>query len=295
MALLSVEHLVVVYRGDGAPVRAVDGISFTIEPGQVVALVGESGCGKTSAALALTRLLPAPPAEVSGRVLFEQTNLLEAPEESLRAIRGGKISYVFQDPASSLNPVLTVGEQIMEAVELHTGKRGKEARRVAVEWLDRVGIVPPPAAGPTARSAEQAGRGSSIRTASGGIASAEERLGAYPHEFSGGMQQRVMLAMALAARPSLLVADEPTTALDVTVQVQILRLLRDLQRSLDLSVLLISHDLTVVERIAHRIGVMAAGKLVELGDVEQVLRHPAHPYTQALLRYRSMVSLRRGP
>jgi len=264
MPLLTVENLSVVYRGLGAPVRAVEGVSFTIDPGQVVALVGESGCGKTSVALALTRLLPVPPAQVSGRVLFEQMNVLEASAELLRDVRGGKIAYVFQDPASSLNPVLTIGEQIVETIALHTEARGGEAQRVAVEWLQRVGI-----------------------------SSAKERLRAYPHEFSGGMQQRVMLAMALAARPSLLVADEPTTALDVTVQVQILRLLRDLQRSLNLSVLLISHDLTVVERLAHRIGVMSAGKLVEFGDTEQVLRRPAHPYTQALLRYRSMVVLRR--
>ena len=266
MSLLTVENLSVVYRGGDAAVRAVDGVGFAIEPGQVVALVGESGCGKTSVALALTRLLPIPSAEVSGRVLFAQTDLLAASEESLRQVRGGKISYVFQDPASSLNPVLTIGAQLAEAIELHTEARGRDAQRVAVEWLQRVGI-----------------------------ASAEARLDAYPHEFSGGMQQRVMLAMALAARPSLLVADEPTTALDVTVQVQILRLLRDVQRSLHLSMLLISHDLTVVERIAHRIGVMSAGKLVECGDVEQVLHRPAHPYTQALLRYRSMIVFRRAP
>ena len=262
MSLLTIENLSVVYHGHGAPVRAVDGISFVIEPGQVVALVGESGCGKTSVALALTRLLPMPPAEVSGRVLFGGRNLLEIDAGALRSVRGGKISYVFQDPASSLNPVLRIGAQLVEAIELHTEARGEQAWQLAAEWLERVGIT-----------------------------SAEERLWAYPHEFSGGMQQRVMLAMALAARPSLLVADEPTTALDVTVQVQILRLLRDLQRSLKLSVLLISHDLTVVEKIAHRVGVMSAGTLVEFGDVEQVLRRPAHPHTQALLRYRSMMTL----
>lgn len=244
--------------------RAVDRVSFTIEPGEIVALVGESGCGKSSVALALTRLLPMPPASVSGRVMMGETNLLQASEEALRAIRGGTIAYVFQEPATSLNPVLTIGEQLVETIELHTASRGKAARRLGIDWLQRVGI-----------------------------SSAEERLGAYPHEFSGGMQQRVMIAMALAARPALLVADEPTTALDVTIQVQILRLLRDLQRTLNLSVLLISHDLTVVERIAHRVGVLAAGRLVELGPVAQVLRHPAHPHTKELLRYRSMISLRR--
>ena len=264
MPLLVVEELSVVYQGREGSVLAVDRIGFAVEPGEVLALVGESGSGKTSVALAVTRLLRMPPAVLSGRVLFGGINLLEAPERTLRELRGGRIGYVFQDPATSLNPVLTVGEQLREVITLHTDARDRQATRVAAEWLGRVGI-----------------------------ASAEERLHAYPHEFSGGMQQRVCLAMALAARPSLLIADEPTTALDVTVQVQILRLLRDLQRSLSLCVLLISHDLMVVERIAHRVGVMSSGRLVELGAVGQVLRQPAHPYTQQLLRYRSMISLRR--
>jgi ABC-type dipeptide/oligopeptide/nickel transport system ATPase component len=266
MPLLSVEHLTVTYLGHGAPVRAVDGVSFTVEPSEVVALVGESGCGKTSAALALTRLLPASRAAVTGRVLLEGVDVLQASEASLRAVRGGKIAYVFQDPATSLNPVLTIGEQVTEAIVLHGASAGRDARRLAAEWLGRVGIT-----------------------------GAEQRLEAYPHEFSGGMQQRVCLAMALASRPALLVADEPTTALDVTVQVQILRLLRDLQRTLKLSVLLISHDLTVVERIAHRVGIMSAGRLVELGPVRQVLNAPSHPYTRELLRYRSMIRFTRPP
>ncbi|MBI3997098.1 MAG: ABC transporter ATP-binding protein [Candidatus Omnitrophica bacterium] len=262
--MLSVERLSVVYEGRGSSVRAVDEVSFTIEAGEVLALVGESGCGKTSVALALTKLLPMPPATITGRVLFEGKNLMEASPDALRAVRGGKIAYVFQEPATSLNPVLTIREQLVEVIELHTPARGREAQRVAVEWLQRVGI-----------------------------ADARERLSAYPHEFSGGMQQRVMLAMAMATRPSLLIADEPTTALDVTIQVQILRLLRDLQRAYRLCVLLISHDLTVVERIAHRVGVMSAGKLVELGPVAQILHQPAHPYTKELIRYRSMMSLPR--
>ena len=266
MPLLTVENLTVIYRGEDAPVRAVNGVSFAIEPSEVVALVGESGCGKTSVALALTKLLPADRASVSGRVLLGGVNVLEASEESLRAIRGGKIAYVFQDPATSLNPVLTIGEQLTETIMLHTSLRGAEAHRAAAEWLGKVGV-----------------------------AEAAQRLGAYPHEFSGGMQQRVCLAMALASQPALLVADEPTTALDVTVQVQILRLLRDLQRALKLSVLLISHDLTVVERIAHCVGIMSAGRLVELGATLQVLHQPAHPYTQQLLRYRSMISFKRKP
>ena len=264
MPLLTVENLSVAYTGHGEPVQAVDSVSFTVEPGEVMALVGESGCGKTSVALAVTRLLPSPPAVVSGRVVLDGKNLMEASGEELRTSRGGTASYVFQDPATSLNPVLTIGGQLLEAVTLHTGARGEDARRDAIGWLKRVGIPSP-----------------------------EQRLGAYPHEFSGGMQQRVCLAMALASKPLLLIADEPTTALDVTIQVQILRLLRDLQRVLRLSVLLISHDLTIVERIAHRVGVMSKGRLVEVGLVEQVLNRPAHPYTQELLRYRSMVSLRR--
>ena len=263
--LLVVENLSVIYRHQETSVRAVDGVSFTVEPGEVLALVGESGSGKSSVALALTRLLSASAAAVSGRVVFKGANLLTAPEDMLRTIRGGKIAYVFQEPASSLNPVLTIGEQLLETILLHTHARGEEAKRFAVEWLQRVGIPSP-----------------------------RERLSAYPHEFSGGMQQRVMLAMAMASTPALLVADEPTTALDVTVQVQILRLLRDLQRTLGLSILLISHDLTVVERIAHRVGVMSQGRLVELGAVGQVLHQPAHSYTKQLLQYRSTLSLRRG-
>jgi ABC-type dipeptide/oligopeptide/nickel transport system ATPase component len=265
MPLLTVENLSVVYLHEGAPVRAVDGVSFDIQPGEIAALVGESGSGKSSVALALTRLLP-PRAEVSGKVLLNGGSLLDAPEDTLRAVRGGTIAYVFQDPESSLNPVLTVGEQLTETILLHTDARRTQVRRAAVEWLSRVGI-----------------------------GSAGERLNAYPHEFSGGMQQRVCLAMALAANPSLLVADEPTTALDVTVQIQILRLIRDLQRQLGLSVLLISHDLTVVERLAHRLGVMRQGRLVEWGPVAQVLSRPAHSYTQELLRARPPAKLRRSP
>ena len=262
MALLSVEHLSVSYRHRETLIRAVDEVSFSIEAGEVVALVGESGSGKSSVALAITRLLP-PSAVISGRATLKQTSLLDATDETLRAIRGGTIAYVFQDPSTCLNPVLTIGAQLVEAIAWHTSARGDEARRVAIQWLQQVGIPMP-----------------------------ERRLRAYPHHLSGGMQQRVCLAMALAARPSLLIADEPTTALDVTIQVQILRLLRDLQRRLNLSVLLISHDLTVVERIAHRLGVMSEGAIVEFGAVDQVLHRPAHAHTQALLRARCAMSFR---
>ncbi len=264
--VLSVENLSVVYRHQGTSVRAVEGVSFTIESGEVVALVGESGSGKSSVALALTRLLPSATATISGRVIFQGASLLTTSVDLLRRVRGGEISYVFQEPASSLNPVLTIGEQLLETILLHTSARGEEAKRLAMGWLQRVGIPSP-----------------------------HERLGAYPHEFSGGMQQRVMLAMAMASGPALLIADEPTTALDVTVQVQILRLMRDLQRTLHLAILLISHDLTVVERIAHRIGVMSQGRLVELGEVAQVVYKPAHPYTKQLLQYRSTMTLHRRP
>ena len=185
-------------------------------------------------------------------------DLLTASEAELQGLRGSKIAYVFQDPAASLNPVLTIGEQLREVIELHTEHRGREAEGIGLTWLERVGIP-----------------------------SVQRRLGAYPHEFSGGMQQRVMIAMAMASQPELLIADEPTSALDVTVQVQILRLLRDLQQRHHLALLLISHDLLVVRRMAHRVLVLAQGRLVESGPVEQVLNRPSHPYTKSLLEARA--------
>ena len=264
MPLLEVRGLNVIYERAGERVVAVDDASFSLEPGEILAVVGESGSGKSSLALAITRLLPSPPANVQARAIrFEDMDLLNASEDALRAIRGGKIAYVFQDPSTSLNPVLTIGEQLREMIELHADHRGREADALAIEWLGRVGIP-----------------------------SAQARLEAYPHEFSGGMQQRVMLAMAMLAQPRLLVADEPTTALDVTVQVQILRLIRDLQRRFGLSLLLISHDLTVVERLAHRVLIMERGRIVESGPVAQVLRQPAHPCTKALLSSRLTTTLR---
>ena len=266
MPLLTVEDLSVTYRHRDTEVRAVDQVSLSVEPGEVVAVVGESGSGKSTLALALTRLLPSPPADIRARaVRFEDADLLAAPEDELRRLRGGKIAYVFQDPGSSLNPVLTIGEQLRETIERHTETRGRDAKTLAAEWLSRVGIPP-----------------------------AQRRLGAYPHEFSGGMQQRVMIAMAMAPHPALLIADEPTSALDVTVQVQILRLLRDLQRSLGLSLLLISHDLLVVRRLAHRVVVLSRGAVVESGPAEQVLRRPAHPYTRSLLEARASMAWRGG-
>ena len=262
MPLLDVRSLSVTYHGRGEAVRAVDGVSFTLDTGRILALVGESGSGKSTVALALTRLLP-PGTALAGSARFEGTDLLTASEPALRAIRGGRIAYVFQDPATSLNPVMTVGAQLREAIELHTEHRRAAADQVAVEWLERVGIR-----------------------------DARRRLSAYPHELSGGMQQRAMMAMALAGRPMLLVADEPTTALDVTVQVQLLRLLRDLQRELGLAILLISHDLLVVERIAHDVAVMQRGRIVEQGAVDVAFRQPVHPYTRELLASRPRVRLR---
>jgi len=255
MPLLDVRNLSVTYTHRGEQTLAVDNISFSVESGEIVAIVGESGSGKSSVALAVTKLLPESIALIRAKeIRFEGKDLSTASEKTLRGIRGGRISYVFQDPGTSLNPVLTIGSQLCEMIEHHTDKRGKAAEGLAIEWLARVGI-----------------------------SASDSRLDAYPHEFSGGMQQRVMIAMAMLARPSLLIADEPTTALDVTVQVQILKLLRDFQRKFSLSVLLISHDLTVVERIAHRVIVMLKGEIVESGATTSVFGQPKHPYTKALL------------
>ena len=259
--MLDVKHLCVTYHGGEQPFRAVDDVNFSVDAGEIFALVGGSGSGKSSIALAITQLLP-PPMEISGHALLQGRDLLSMSSEELRAVRGGRIGYVFQEPSSSLNPVMTIGEQLAEVIECHTSVKESAITQHAVEWLERVGIE-----------------------------RAKERLRAYPHEFSGGMQQRVMLAMALAAKPSLLIADEPTTALDVTVQVQLLRLLRTLQRELQLSIVLISHDLLIVERVATRMGVLSLGRLVEIGPVAQVLQHPTHAATQELIRARALLRL----
>ena len=251
--IIDVEDLSIFFGSKKRPVRAVDGVSFSIREGETLALVGESGCGKSVTSLALARLVPEPPGfYASGQVLYEGKDVLAMKDSALRRIRGNEISYVFQDPSTSLNPVFTVGDQIAEALRLH--RRGISIRSEVIALLSMVGIPDP-----------------------------EQRRKAYPHELSGGMQQRVMIAMALACRPKLLVADEPTTALDVTIQAQILDLIGSLQRELGMAVLLITHNLGLVADIAHRINVMYAGRIVESGPVEQVLSRPAHPYTRALL------------
>jgi oligopeptide/dipeptide ABC transporter ATP-binding protein len=235
-------------------VRAVDGVSFDLEAGETLGVVGESGCGKSVTALSLVRLVAPPGRVVAGEIVFEGRDLLKLSDGDLRHVRGGRIGFIFQDPMTSLNPLMTVGDQIMESVLLHTRKRGAEARSRTVELLDLVGIP-----------------------------SAARRVGNYPHEFSGGMRQRVMIAVAIACNPALLIADEPTTALDVTIQAQILDLMRDLQRELGMAVILISHDLGVVAQMCARVAVMYAGRIVESAPTRALFEAPAFPYTQGLM------------
>jgi oligopeptide/dipeptide ABC transporter ATP-binding protein len=254
--LLRVEDLAIEFVTDAGVVRAVDGVSFHIRPGETLAVVGESGCGKSVTAMSILGLLPMPPARIaSGSIRLGNEELLTASDERLRAIRGNDIAMIFQEPMTSLNPVYTVGEQIIEAIALHRGVSQEEARTQTIAMLERVGI---PAPG--------------------------QRVDEYPHQLSGGMCQRVMIAMALACDPLLLIADEPTTALDVTIQAQILDLLRELQRDLGMSVLLITHDLGVVAEMAHRVVVMYAGQVVERADVGTLFARPRHPYTAGLFR-----------
>ena len=254
--LLSVEDLVVAFDGDEGEVRAVDGVSFTVGEGEAVGVVGESGCGKSVTSLAILRLLPEPPGRVvSGKVVFAERDLLTLPEREMRKVRGREIAMIFQEPMTALNPVLTVGAQIGEGLRHHLGLGAAEARKKSIELLEKVGI-PAPA----------------------------ERIDSYPHQLSGGMRQRVMIAIALACQPKLLLADEPTTALDVTIQAQILDLLRKLRREMGLSIVLITHDLGVVADFVDRVVVMYAGKVIEEAKVEDLFRAPLHPYTRGLLR-----------
>jgi oligopeptide/dipeptide ABC transporter ATP-binding protein len=253
--LLSVDDLRVQFWTSRGTVHAVNGISFDIARGETLGIVGESGCGKSVTSLALLGILPRAGRVVGGSARFGDRDLLKLEDEQLRSIRGREIAMVFQDPMSSLNPVLTVGKQIREALETHLGMDEKKADRRAAELLDQVGIANP-----------------------------KVRLRDYPHQFSGGMRQRAMIAMALACEPKLLIADEPTTALDVTIQAQILDLLRQLVSERDTSLILITHDLGVVAGMCERVNVMYAGTIVESGSARQLFEHPRHPYTLGLLQ-----------
>jgi ABC-type dipeptide/oligopeptide/nickel transport system ATPase component len=253
--LLRIRDLKIEFRRhDGPPTQAVKGISLDLRQGESIAIVGESGSGKSATALALARLLPEPPARITAAELsIAGHHVLNMSEKELRQVRGKEIAYVFQEPTTSLNPVLTVRTQIGEALALHRPEV-KDRDAEILTWLRKVGITEP-----------------------------EKRLRAYPHELSGGMQQRVMIAMALCCQPKLLIADEPTTALDVTIQKQIMELLATLRRNLDMSLILITHNFGIIRDVADRVAVMFRGQIVETGTTEEVLNRPQHPYTQALL------------
>jgi oligopeptide/dipeptide ABC transporter ATP-binding protein len=254
--LLSVRDLRTYFHTDDGVVRAVDGVSFDVNAGETFALVGESGCGKSVTAFSILQLIPSPPGKIeSGQIELHGCNLLTYSQKEMRRVRGGKVGMIFQEPMTSLNPVFTCGNQIIEAVQLHRKCSTRDARDRAVELLKKVGIAEP-----------------------------ARRLDSYPHQLSGGMRQRVMIAIALSCNPQLLIADEPTTALDVTIQAQILDLLNQLQADEGLSILLITHDLAVVAQTAHKVAVMYASKIVETADVKELFRQPLHPYTQGLLR-----------
>ncbi|MCY4623426.1 MAG: ABC transporter ATP-binding protein [Chloroflexi bacterium] len=256
MNLLEVKNLSTYFFQEDSTVRAVDDVSYDLEEGETLALVGESGCGKSVSALSIMRLVPDPPGRiVNGEVIFNDIDLVRLSEQQMRTVRGREIAMIFQEPMTSLNPVLTIGRQLTEALELHLGMTSSEARNRAVELLDMVGI-------PEGR----------------------QRLKSYPHQFSGGMRQRVMIAMALSCNPKLLIADEPTTALDVTIQAQILELVQELCKELGTAVILITHNLGVVARYAHRVNVMYAGKIIERGLAREIYHEPSHPYTLGLLR-----------
>ena len=255
--LLQVRDLKIDFRRHGAePMRAVRGIDLELKQGECIALVGESGSGKSATALSFARLLPEPPATITADdMVLNGHHILEMNERELRTIRGKEIAYIFQEPTTSLNPVLTIRTQIAEALTLHRPDVAKADRDdEIVKWLDKVGIV-----------------------------DSRKRLHAYPHELSGGMQQRVMIAMALCCQPKLLIADEPTTALDVTIQKQIMDLLAELRRDLDMSIILITHNLGIIRSVVDRVAVMFRGEIVETGPVDEILRNPQHAYTKALL------------
>ncbi|WP_153732854.1 ABC transporter ATP-binding protein [Sporosarcina obsidiansis] len=253
--LLSIEGLDVEFRSSSSTVKAVNGVNLTLKKKETLGIVGESGSGKSVTATALMQLIPSPPGKISnGKILFNGTDLLTLSKKEMRSIRGNEIAMIFQDPMTSLNPVFTVGNQIIEAIRQHKKLTKKEAKLEAIQMLKTVGIPEP-----------------------------EKRIDMYPHEFSGGMRQRAMIAIALSCNPKLLIADEPTTALDVTVQAQILELMKDLQQTNDTSIIMITHDLGVVWEMCDKIIVMYAGTTVESGTVEAIFKNPLHPYTWGLL------------
>ncbi len=254
--LLEVRNLQTHFHTQDGVVKAVDGVSFSVDRGETLGIVGESGCGKSVTSLSIMRLIPSPPGKIAGgQILFDGEDLLQQSEERMRHIRGNRIAMIFQDPMTSLNPVLTIGRQITESLELHLKLSRREAQNRAAELLDMVGIP-----------------------------SASKRLDNYPHQFSGGMRQRVMIAMALSCNPELLIADEPTTALDVTIQAQILELINRLKEELDTAVIIITHDLGVVAGMTDRVTVMYAGRVVEEGPTREIFENPRMPYTIGLLR-----------
>ncbi|MCS7010077.1 MAG: ABC transporter ATP-binding protein [Anaerolineales bacterium] len=252
--LLEIRGLKTYFYTESGVVHAVDGVDLTVKPGEVLGLVGESGCGKSVTSLSIMRLVAPPGRIVAGEIFFDGKNLLTLPESDMRHIRGERISMIFQQPQSSLNPVFRIGDQVAEVFRVHQKMKEKEAWKRAVDLLGMVGIPDP-----------------------------ERRAHAYPHQISGGMAQRVMIAMALALRPALLIADEPTTALDVTIQAQILDLIRQLQKQLGTAVILITHDLGVIAEMAERVAVMYAGQVVEQTDVQTLFDEPLHPYTVGLM------------
>jgi oligopeptide transport system ATP-binding protein len=255
MPLLDVRGLRTHFHTRGGVVRAVDGVSFHVEPGETLGIVGESGCGKSVTFLSLLGLIPTPPGRIEGgEALFDGKDILQLSSRGLRGLRGQAISMIFQDPMTALNPYMRIGKQLMEPLRVHKGASKSEAHKAAIESLEAVGIQ-----------------------------DAERRMRAFPHEFSGGMRQRVMIAMALITRPRLLIADEPTTALDVTVQAQILELIKQRQDDLGMAVVLITHDMGVVAGTCDRVEVMYAGRIVESTNAERLFEQPRHPYTSALL------------
>lgn len=253
--LIQVKNLQISFKYDGVMTPVIRGASFDIKRGETLGMVGESGSGKSVTSREIMRLIATPPARIdSGEILFEGRDILKMSDDELRSIRGNRISMIFQEPMTSLNPVYTCGDQIMEVIRLHKGVSKKEARQMAIEMLREVGVQSP-----------------------------ETRVDCYPHELSGGMRQRVMIAMALSCSPTLLISDEPTTALDPTIQAQILQLIKDMKKKLNMSVLFITHDLGVVAQNCDRVVVMYAGKIVEVAEVCELFDHPAHPYTQGLI------------